>query len=80
MYPKKIMRNFQILPPSHHLPSISIFDALKVPTLVQLPWQALTSVLAFDRFDASLREALQPLLERRGVSSLAVLGAVSDRW
>ena len=37
--------------------------------------EALTSALAFDRFDASLREALRPLLERRGVSSLAVLGA-----
>ncbi|CAE7033917.1 VWA8 [Symbiodinium natans] len=39
--------------------------------------EALSSVLAFDRFDASLREALRPILERRGVSSLAVLGPAS---
>eukprot|EP00434_Breviolum_minutum_P000153 symbB.v1.2.000130.t3/scaffold16.1/size461936/4 len=39
--------------------------------------EALSSVLAFDRFDASLREALRPLLERRGVSSLVVLGPPS---
>ena len=50
----------------------------RFPSWCSAQRQALTSVLAFDRFDASLREALRPLLERRGVSSLAVLGAVSD--
>ncbi|CAE8599856.1 unnamed protein product, partial [Polarella glacialis] len=36
--------------------------------------EALSSVLAFDRFDATLREALRPILERRGVPTSNLLG------
>ncbi|CAJ1355562.1 unnamed protein product, partial [Effrenium voratum] len=39
--------------------------------------EALSSVLAFDRFDAALKEQLRPLLEKRNISSLAVLGPVN---